>query len=107
MTIEIEAGASQDQFSMKPWSSARVFRRPALEPQDIHDRCRFSAAGAVAEKATSFSKETPSLSLRLRSVQYDRADSDVLLTRSNRVRPRSVCVSLQFECGMTKFAASP
>lgn len=55
MTIEIEAGASQDQFSMKPWSSARVFRRPALEPQDIHDRCRFSAAGAVAEKATSFS----------------------------------------------------
>jgi hypothetical protein len=69
MTIEIEAGASQDQFSMKPWSSARVFPRPALEPQDIHDQCRFSAAGAVAEKADSFSKETPSLSLRLRSVQ--------------------------------------
>ena len=49
----------------------------------------------------------PSLSLRLRSVRYDRADSDVLRTRSNRVRPRSVCISLQFECGMTKFAASP
>jgi len=35
MTIEIEAGASQGQFSMKPLGSARVFRRPALEPQDI------------------------------------------------------------------------
>src|SRR5580693_7982121 len=97
MTIEIEAGASQDQFSMKPWSSARVFRRPALEPQDIHDRCRFSAAGAVAEKATSFSKETPFLSLRLRSVQAVRGLANAARTKSNSIRVRSNCVRGSFE----------
>ena len=37
-------------------------------------------------------RETPSLSLRLRSVRYARADSDVLRTISNRVRARSACV---------------
>ena len=51
-------------------------------------------------------RETPSLSLRLRSVRHARPDSNVIRTRSNRVRFRSGCVSLQFECGMTKFAAT-
>jgi len=97
MTIEIEAGASQGQFSMKPLGSARIFRRPALEPQDIHDRCRFGAAGHSRRNLFVFQRETPSLSLRLRSVRYARADSDVLRTSSNRVRSRSVCISDVFE----------
>jgi len=51
-------------------------------------------------------RETPSLSLRLRLVRYARADSDVLRTSSNRVLSRSVGVSLPFERGMTKVAAT-
>jgi len=56
------------------------------------------AVGAVQEETNSFSKETPSLSLRLRSVQFAQADSYIIRRSSNRVRSRSVCVSLQFEC---------
>jgi hypothetical protein len=41
MTIEIEAGASQSQFSMKPLAVhaffGGVFRRPAFELQASHD----------------------------------------------------------------------
>jgi hypothetical protein len=44
-------------------------------------------------------RETPSLSLRLRSAWHARADSDVFGARSDRVRPRSVCISTLFECG--------
>jgi len=40
MTLGIEAGASQSQFSMKSLLGARFFRRPALERQAIHDRCK-------------------------------------------------------------------
>ena len=38
------------------------------------------------------SGETYNVSLRLRSVRYARADSDVLRTISNRVRARSACI---------------
>ena len=51
-------------------------------------------------------RQTPSLSLRLRSVRYARADSDVLRTSPNRVLVRSVGVSQPFECGMTKVAVT-
>jgi hypothetical protein len=37
MTIEIEAGASQSQVSMKPLVAHAFFGGPALEPQAIHD----------------------------------------------------------------------
>ena len=70
MTIEIEAGASQDQFSMKPWSSARVFRQSSLGTAGYPTTdADLAQQGPFAEKATSFSKETPSLSLRLRLVK--------------------------------------
>ena len=68
MTIEIEAGASQSQFSMKPlvvhaFSAASLITAGYPRPMQI---CR---SRAVREETDSFSKETPSLSLRLRSVQ--------------------------------------
>ena len=50
--------------------------------------------------------ELVSFDHRLRSVRYARADSDVLRTSSNRVRSRSVCVSPEFEYGMTSFVAT-
>src|SRR6266481_6005874 len=46
-----------------------------------------SQQGPFHEEATSFSKETPSLSLRLRSAWHAGADSDVIRTRSNRFDP--------------------
>jgi len=66
MTIEIEAGASQSQFSMKPLVVHAFFGgqpwNGKLSTTDAN-----LAASAIREETNSFSKETPSLSLRLRS----------------------------------------
>jgi hypothetical protein len=91
MTIEIEAGASQSEFSMKPLVVHAFFGGQHWNGT-IHDRSRFGAAGAVAEEATSFSKETPSLSLRLRSVQAVEGLANAARTKSNSIRVRSICV---------------
>src|ERR1700687_3240321 len=100
MTIEIEAGASQGQFSMKPLGSARVFRRPGLEPQDIHDRCRFGAAGHSRRNQFVFQRETPSLSLRLMSVQIFVALTNAARTISDVVRSFSGSVRDRFEAAV-------
>ena len=97
MTIEIEAGASQTQFSMKPlvvraffggqpWSSR-------LSMTDVH----YSWWRPSKKKPNSFSKETPSLSLRLRSVQAVRGLANAARTKSNSIRVRSNCVRGSFE----------
>jgi hypothetical protein len=106
MTIEIEAGASQRQFSMKPLVVHAFFAgQPGTAgyPQLMQIR---RSIDRLEKKPFVFQRETPSLSLRLRLVRYARADSDVLRTSSNSVLSRSVSVSLPFECGMTKFAAT-
>jgi hypothetical protein len=105
MPIEIEAGASQNQFSMEPLAVHAFFGGQHWNGRLVTTDADLAQHGPCGE-TRSFSKETPSLSLRLRSVRHARPDSNVIRTRSNRVRFRSGCVLLQFECGMTKFAAT-
>ena len=109
MTIEIEAGASQSQFSMKPLVVHAFFGGHGGPPWNgtIHDRCRFGAAGTVAEKATSFCKETPSLSLRLRSVQIFVAMTNAARTISDVVRPFSDSVRNRFDPAVIIPAKNP
>lgn len=97
MTIEIEAGASQHQLSMKLFVVHALFRRLALEQKAIPDRCRFGAAGAIREKTDSFSKETPSLSLGLRSVRSVFGLANAAHTKSNRVRVCSTPVRFLYD----------
>jgi len=65
MTIEIEAGASQNQFSMKPLVVHAFFAgKPGTAGYPQLTQMRRSM-DRFEKKPIRFSKETPSLSLRL------------------------------------------
>jgi hypothetical protein len=64
MTIEIEAGASQSQFSMKPLVVHAFFGGQSWNGRLSTTDVDLSSRGAVREDTNSFSKETPSPSVR-------------------------------------------
>jgi len=55
MTIEIEAGASQSQFSMKQLVVHAFFGGQPWTGRLSNDRCRVGAAQAIREETDSFS----------------------------------------------------
>ena len=97
MTIEIEAGASQSQLSMKTLAVHAFFGGQPWDGRLPTTDADLGAAEAIREKSNSFSKETPSLSLRLRSVQAVRGLSNAARTKSNSIRVRSNRVRFSFE----------
>jgi hypothetical protein len=97
MTIEIEAGASQSQFSMKPLVVHAFFQRQPRNGRLSTTDVDLSRWGAVQEETNSFSKETPSPSLRLRSVQIFVAITNAARTISDVVRPFSGSVRDRFD----------
>jgi hypothetical protein len=92
MTIEIEAGASQSQFSMKTLAVHAFFGGLPWDGRLPTTDADLGAAEAIREKSNSFSKETPSLSLRLRSVRIFRELANVARTKSNKSRVCSTSV---------------
>src|ERR1700723_854678 len=97
MTIEIEAGASQNQFSMKPLVVHAFFGgqpwngRLSMTDADLRGR------GRSRRNQFVFQRETPSLSLRLRSVRAILGPANAARTKSNSIRVRSNCVRFRFE----------
>ena len=104
MTIEIEAGASQSQCSMETASVHAVSRSKNQGRVDRSSwaaiaghRChRISAKFVFGERRTE-KRETPSLSLRLRSVRIFVAFTNAARTLSDVVRPFSGSVRAPFD----------
>jgi Tfp pilus assembly protein PilN len=96
MTIEIEAGASQSQFSMKPLAVHAFFvGQPGTAG---YPRLMQIWRSMDRSRRNQFvSKETPSLSLRLRSVQAVQRLANAARKKSNTIRVRSNCVRFSFE----------